>query len=323
LYLLVILGWTFTTMPDRYFLTIPLLILLHMLAGAASAGASLSTGTIGYKLAPDGRGTSYMSATSVISNTGAAIGPLIGGALADFFSVRVLSFQVSWTAPGHLFELSTLNMTGFDFLFGITFIVGLFSLRLLARVQETGAADTDEVMAALTGGASNPTSAGSSVPGFGLTSEFSTGLMRLVPGLDVAVGATAYQISEATRAAVSIGQRGRSAQHQVQSVVVDLFPGRVRRGETTLDDQNVRELAQEAARGAVLAVQDSGIDAEEATAALRCCPWSDRSRAGTNGGSRPISSERLRNGSESRDRPAGSHRRSGARRNRGRQCVAT
>ena len=38
LYLLVIIGWVFTTHPDRYFLTLPLLGVLHFFAGVASAG---------------------------------------------------------------------------------------------------------------------------------------------------------------------------------------------------------------------------------------------------------------------------------------------
>jgi len=42
LYLLVILGWIFTTMPERYFLTVPLLVLLHIFAGIASAAVTFT-----------------------------------------------------------------------------------------------------------------------------------------------------------------------------------------------------------------------------------------------------------------------------------------
>jgi MFS family permease len=52
LYLLAIGGWTFTTLPDRYFLTIPLVVILQIFAGVAAAGVNLTMTTIGLKLAP-------------------------------------------------------------------------------------------------------------------------------------------------------------------------------------------------------------------------------------------------------------------------------
>ena len=58
IYLLVILGWIFTTMPEQYFLTIPLLFILHIFAGIATAGVNISVATIGLKLAPKGESTS-------------------------------------------------------------------------------------------------------------------------------------------------------------------------------------------------------------------------------------------------------------------------
>ena len=54
LYFLVILGWTFTTLPDTHFLTMPLLILLHCLIGIASAGINVASTTLRMKLAPNG-----------------------------------------------------------------------------------------------------------------------------------------------------------------------------------------------------------------------------------------------------------------------------
>ncbi len=59
LFMLCILGWTFTTMPDIYVLTIPLLISLHIFMGISTAGITLATGNIGLKLAPKGQATTY------------------------------------------------------------------------------------------------------------------------------------------------------------------------------------------------------------------------------------------------------------------------
>jgi MFS family permease len=79
--LLVILGWTFTTQPDQYFLTIPLVVILQIFAGIAAAGVNLTIGTIGLKLAPQGEATSYMAVASLATNLGVGLGPLAGGLL--------------------------------------------------------------------------------------------------------------------------------------------------------------------------------------------------------------------------------------------------
>ena len=75
LLLLVILGWTFTTLPDRYFLTIPLLVILHIFAGIAIAGINVATGVIGMKLAPAGNAAPYLAGASLATNLGAGLAP--------------------------------------------------------------------------------------------------------------------------------------------------------------------------------------------------------------------------------------------------------
>lgn len=261
LYLLVILGWTFTTLPDRYFLTIPLLIILHMLAGAAAAGATLTTGTIGFKLAPPGKGTAYMSAVSVVSNLGAAIGPLAGGGLADFFSNRSLAIDVTWIDPTRSVSLPALNLTGYDFLFGLTFVIGIMTLSLLGRVKEPGEASRDVVIDQLFAGARRATVPMSSVPGFGLTSQFSVGAMRAVPGLDAAIGVTAYQIADSTRLAGTLANRGVSSFEEnvgrISHSISSLITGRIRTRTNKLSKDQTIQIANEAARGTVSSASES------------------------------------------------------------------
>jgi MFS family permease len=138
LFLLVILGWIFTTMPERYFLTMPLLVLLHVFAGIANAGATLTVGIIGLKLAPQGEATSYLASASLATNLGAGVGPLCGGLLADFFRQRQLNLTFSWTDAATTVQLTPLTIIGHDFLFGIAFIVGMITLGSLARIREEG-----------------------------------------------------------------------------------------------------------------------------------------------------------------------------------------
>jgi MFS family permease len=57
LFIWCILAWTFTTMPEKYVLTFPLLVAIHIFMGISTAGVTLASGNIGLKLAPKGQAT--------------------------------------------------------------------------------------------------------------------------------------------------------------------------------------------------------------------------------------------------------------------------
>jgi len=223
LYLLVILGWTFTTMPERYFLTIPLLFMLQILSGIASAGVSFTTGTLGMKIAPRGKATSYIAATSVAANLGAAIGPLLGGRFADFFAVRSLALNIQWTDPHGVISLPALNLSGFDFLFSLTFVIGIFTLNNLATLRETGEASREVVLDALLAPMRRVTQPMSTVPGLGFLTQFPYAYARRVPGVDVALGVTAYQIAEAARVAVASAGHGRRTTDRIVDSIDEIL----------------------------------------------------------------------------------------------------
>jgi len=138
LFICSILAWTFTTMPERYFLTIPLLIVIHVVMGLSSAGVSLASGNISLKLAPEGRATAYLAANTIVNSVAAGIAPILGGTFADFFAGRELAWTLQYTSPGGRFSLPTLNLQQWDFFFFLAFLIGLYSLRRLARVKEVG-----------------------------------------------------------------------------------------------------------------------------------------------------------------------------------------
>jgi hypothetical protein len=50
------------------------------------------------------------------------------GILADFFSVRQLNLTFTWTDPSTFIQLPALSIIGYDFLFGIAFIIGVITL---------------------------------------------------------------------------------------------------------------------------------------------------------------------------------------------------
>jgi MFS family permease len=138
LFIFSILAWTFTTLPEKYFLTIPLLILIHIIMGISLAGVNLSSGNLGFKLAPRGEATSYLAARNIVFFIAAGIGPLLGGMFADFFAERELSWTLLWKNPAGEFVLPTLNLQQWDFFFAFSFIIGLYSIHKLASIREAG-----------------------------------------------------------------------------------------------------------------------------------------------------------------------------------------
>jgi MFS family permease len=256
LYLLVILGWTFTTVPERHFLTIPLLVVLHILAGVAAAGVTLATATIGLKLAPKGQATAYLAAAGLATSLGVGLGPLIGGYLGDFFSMRQLDLIFTWTSPLRSLQIPAFSLVGFDFVFCITFILGLFTLGALVALREEGEVGREVVLDALLAPMRQATRPMSSVPGLSFLSHFPYGLLRRapLPGLDVALGVTAYQIAGVAKAATHGHRRVATAAKALEEALSGVWRTR----------ENMRmhgaEVARHAARGTIHAKGDTALD---------------------------------------------------------------
>jgi MFS family permease len=138
LFIISILAWTFTTMPEKYFLTIPLLIIIHIVIGLSSAGVSLASGNISMKLAPEGQATSYLAANTIANSIAAGIAPILGGKFADFFANRQLDWVLNYKSPAGEFSLPTLNLQQWDFFFAIAFILGIYSIHRLSLIKEVG-----------------------------------------------------------------------------------------------------------------------------------------------------------------------------------------
>lgn len=138
LFLLAILAWAFTTMPDRYFLTVPLLVVIHAVMGLASAGVSLASSNISLKLAPKGQATVYLATNTMMNSLAAGIAPILGGLSADFFAERQIDWTLKYTAPDGEFVFSTLNLQQWDFFFVLAFVIGLYSIHRLSMIREIG-----------------------------------------------------------------------------------------------------------------------------------------------------------------------------------------
>jgi len=142
LFYVTLLIWPFATLPEKYVLTLPLVILIHALAGMATAGVALCSGNLALKLAPYGKAASYLAVNAMVSGVAGTVSPLLAGFVAEWFRSYELELALSWT---HLpsatvgWEVPTFNLRGLDFLFLIAFVLGLISLWRLAAVEEHGA----------------------------------------------------------------------------------------------------------------------------------------------------------------------------------------
>lgn len=137
-YLLCILAWTFTTLPDKHAFTLPLLVIIHIFSGISLSGINLALSNIGFKLAPRDNGVFYLSAKSFINALAGGIAPVIGGLLIDFFSQYELTCNIQWKGPQGIFRFYTLDFEQWDFFFGFAFIFGLVALYRLSFVKESG-----------------------------------------------------------------------------------------------------------------------------------------------------------------------------------------
>ncbi|MCC7260750.1 MAG: MFS transporter [Alphaproteobacteria bacterium] len=138
LFIFCIFGWTFTTFPERHFLTTPLLIFLHFIMGISISGMNLTTSNMAFKLTPSSKATPYLAMNTVLTSLAAGVAPLFGGFFADFVQDKTLSLDLHWKTAELSLYLPTIIISGWDFFFLLATLVGLYALRRLAKVREDG-----------------------------------------------------------------------------------------------------------------------------------------------------------------------------------------
>lgn len=137
-YLLAFIAWTFTGMPDQHWLTIPILVAIHLVSGMATAGIGLPIGNIGLKLAPPGSAHAYITLAGLTGAVSGTLAPMLAGVLADFFAARRLGLVFTWSEPSRQYQFSALRLEALDFVFFVAVVVGAYALSWLARVVEAG-----------------------------------------------------------------------------------------------------------------------------------------------------------------------------------------
>jgi len=196
LFLLVLLGWSFVVIQGQSELLIPLLVILHILEGIATAGILLSEEALSLKLAPQGQATSYTSGASLADSAGTGIGVLAGGFLADLFTGRMLKLDLSGVAPLLGINSGEIQLSGFYFLFTLSFVIGLITLRTLQSVHEPGTARWEVVRRALISDAAMDFRRGLLTPEVNRVTGLLFKYINIVPQNNVAAGFAAYRLAE-------------------------------------------------------------------------------------------------------------------------------
>ena len=249
LYLLAIVAWPFVTLPDPHLFTLPLIAVIHIFAGTAAAGVTLTVGTLALKVAPDGRETPFLGVAGIATSLGIGLGPIVGGLLADLAAENSFEVALRWLSPAGLEELSIVSLRGYDFVFATSFILGLVSLNLLIALREEGEVARGIALEQLSAGAAPLSRLVSSVPGLSTMSAYSAGYLKRVPGADVVMGVTAYQVAASTRAAASAAAQGQNFAREISNLVGQEMHRRME-GVQDVADHAVG-LARHGARGAV------------------------------------------------------------------------
>ncbi len=178
LFLLCILAWTLTTFPDRYVLTLPVLFVIHLLSGTATAGVAVASSNLSMKMAPRGEATAYLTANSLVNSLASGVAPMIGGLLADFFLTRGFSVMLYWESPQEGILLEALRIQDWDFFFIFAAVLGLYSLHRLGLIHEEGTVKETAVLAEFMQSARDGLRTLSSVAGLHAVIDFPFGLAR-------------------------------------------------------------------------------------------------------------------------------------------------
>jgi MFS family permease len=146
IYVFCILAMAFTALPTVKLYSIAMLVVINIFSGISTAGINLAIGNIGMKLAPKEDAMTYIAVKNIIVALVAAIAPLIGGLLADFFSTHQLAWNLEWKGSEGTTMINIIDLKGLNFFFVIGGVLALLSLRLLHDIKEHGEVQKDRVV---------------------------------------------------------------------------------------------------------------------------------------------------------------------------------
>ena len=136
LYLLAIAGTVFATLPGVHAFTLPWLVILFLVAGVATAGTGLASSSIGLALAPRENSVAYLSVLSLTNALASGTAPILAGALAEY----TINWDWTWSLSATEGVITLVSVRHWDFLFLLSFVLGLHAMFRLKQIHEPGGA---------------------------------------------------------------------------------------------------------------------------------------------------------------------------------------
>jgi MFS family permease len=147
LYILCILSWPFAAMAPSFLFTVLIVAFINILSGISTSGINLSLTNIGLKLAPKNESIVYLSAKNMVVAFFAALGPIAGGFLSDYFMNRSFMWNIEWNGPNGTSIVHLLELRNLSFLFIIGGILAFIALKTLSFINEEGEVSKDQAVA--------------------------------------------------------------------------------------------------------------------------------------------------------------------------------
>ncbi len=129
-----LLIWPFTTLPEKYPLSIPLAFIAYSLVSLALTGFNLATGLVAYYLGSDKRTSYRIALNNIFTALGSVVGSFVGSMLAiptEFLELS-LTFTVTYSERVviYIFDLKYL-----DFIFVTSALVGIVATSALRKYR--------------------------------------------------------------------------------------------------------------------------------------------------------------------------------------------
>lgn len=134
-YILCIVGWS---LVGNHVLTVPFLVVIHIISGLTTGGINLAINNIGLKLSPTNDSIVYIAARNMVNAFIPALAPVFGGVLADFLVSHRMIADYTLKVPFHGSMVTLLKITNWNLFFIISAMMAFASLRFLRQVQENG-----------------------------------------------------------------------------------------------------------------------------------------------------------------------------------------
>lgn len=131
-------GWLFARLPEPHVFTLPLLAAIQVSIGMAMSGMRLAVANVTLKLSPSTHAHIFAGVVDIVAGLTGAIGPIVGGWLADFFIEQHFEVVVSWTGPLKSLGFHVLSIQGLNFVFLIAALFAAITLQCLNLIDEPG-----------------------------------------------------------------------------------------------------------------------------------------------------------------------------------------